>query len=102
MMDKSNLHQARIAVNIIAIILTHRDDTDILAYISNATASLRDLLGCEFIDWELISDTCDQREYALSSGSDNARINKSLFNPIISKIQARCGTDTTQMVDELD
>lgn len=73
-----------------------------LVYISNATASLRDLLGCKFIDWELISDTCDQREYALSTGSSNARINKSLFDPIISRIQARCGINTTQMIDELD
>ena len=100
MNNTPELYQARIAINLIALVLSHCDDADILAYVSNATAALRDLFGDKFIDWELISDTCDQREYVLSTGKDDARITRSTFSPIINRIQACCGLDATQMLDE--
>lgn len=45
MHEKPELYQARVAINLIVLVLSRRDDADVLAYVSNATAALRDLFG---------------------------------------------------------
>lgn len=92
-MTKANeLMQARLAVNLIAVILSVTDNEGAMAYAGNLAAALRDMYGVEFIDWEYIAATCDWREYALSQGRDSDDlIGANDFASIVNRIQARCG-----------
>lgn len=100
-MRDSELVQARLAVNLIAVILSATDNEGVMAYAGNLAAALRDIYGTEFIDWEYIAATCDRREYALSqerNGDDLISAND--FVSIVNRIQARCGIGATEVLED--
>lgn len=99
-MTKANeLMQARLAVNLIAVILSATDNDGVMAYAGNLAAVLRDMYGVEFIDWEYIAATCDRREYALSQGrSDGDLISANDFASIVNRIQARYGIKAIEVL----
>lgn len=101
MSNNDNLYQSRIAVNMIGLALLRCDDADSLALISNQAAALHDLFGCDFIDWELISDACERREYSLTMGEDANQIDELTFGSIVNRIQARFGLEATSLLDDI-
>lgn len=101
-MNDSELMQARLAVNLIAIILSATDNEGVMAYAGNLAAALRDVYSIEFIDWEDIAAICDRREYVLSQGrSDDDLITLNDFASIINRIQARCGLESTEILADI-
>ena len=89
----NDLAKARVAVNFLTLLLAQPDDLNTLVAVGNITAELRNLWGCDFIDWELISGICDAREYAITSHAPLDPLNRAEFNPIINKIEGRCGAE---------
>lgn len=100
-MKNDELVQARLAVNLIAVILSATDNEGVMAYAGNLAAALRDIYGAEFIDWEHVAATCDRREYALSQGrSGDDLISANDFASIVNRIQARCGIEVTEVLED--
>lgn len=96
----NDLIQARIAVNVIALLVEHQNDLGVLVYVGNITAELRNLFGTEFINWELISGNCDEREYSILNHINLHTLNKTDFNEIINKIEGRCGQTGIKLINE--
>lgn len=96
----NDLAKARVAVNLLTLLLAQPDNLDTLVAVGNITAELRNLWGCDFIDWELISGICDAREYAITSHAPLNPLNRAEFNPIINKIEGRCGAEGLALVRE--
>lgn len=88
------------AVNVIALLVAHPNDLDVLVYIGNITAELRNLFGTEFINWELISGNCDKREYSILNHLNLPTLDKTDFNEIINKIEGRCGQAGIKLINE--
>lgn len=91
--------QADIAASLIGIILLNRDSEGTLALAGDLAAAMRDACGRDFVDWEDISATCDRREWALSQGRNDDKIEAKDFSAILNKIQARCGLESTQRIE---
>lgn len=93
--------EADIAISLIGIILQGENDEGVMALAGDLAATMRDVRGENFIDWEGISAACDQREWALSQGRDDNTIDPSDFSSVIAKIQARCGINATERINYL-